>query len=348
MLLIEFHFNSYGPSNSLSHDKYFGIDVWSQIYEKLQPKFDAFQQNETLPDETITLKRSQLELKTTWKLAKSYHKDILRKMIGKGCDSSNADVLIVKVGMISALDKCKKLYGNEKKTEKTSTESADSEPNVAKENRTSNGSTSQISAPIEEYVPEPLIDISSSLNYTPSTLSNSIENVMASPIDVEHTEYEPPLVTNGQNDSQVITYTPTKIALNSLSKAAKIKTDVNRTDHADKKTQHRMQQIFGGDSGDDIDSDSKSEGRRLRSTPQTDSDKSKVHQGNLDGWVSMRAKRTEPKTDGDRDDKKKMRKIATTDQLKREQKKTEDEKLHELANDWKRDDVKEAVVDRIM
>lgn len=352
MVLIEFQFPSH--DGGLSLDKYLGADVWSQIYEKLQSAFEAYRQHnasDALADDTHTLKRAQLEMKTSWKSARSYHKDILRKLDGKG-DDSFADVLMVRVGMISALDKYKKLHGYEKKTEKRSTESADSEPSAAKENRSSNGSTTQVH---EEYVPEPLTDILRSLNYTPSTLSNSNENMVISPIGVhpECSEYEPSLVKNGNNDSQVITYTPTKISA-TVSKAAKLRADASRPGVVVKKDK-MMKTIFGGDSGDDHDSDGdKSEPRRLRLTSkssQIDTNKPKEVQLNLNKWINTNriTKRTDTARNGDRaDDKKKIRKIAADEQPKREHK-TEDEKMRELAEYFeKAEKLKESAVVRTM
>lgn len=356
MLLIQFIFQSYDATNTngnqlnLSLDKYLGLDVWSQIYKKLEPKILAFRNGDFSEEETtVNMNRAQLELNVSWKPVRSYHKDVARQFSGKSCDNSCAKVLNVKVRMFSALDKFKKLYGHEKQTEKISESTLDCESNAsssnaASENRTSNGSISQsLSQSVEEYVPEPLTDIPSSLNYTPSTLSNSIEDVVASPlVDDEHDVYTPSQ-KNGNNDSQIITYTPTKITQTSFKTASK-KTDSNRNDSVDKKS-NKMKKIFG-DSGDEIDNDddggggSQSGSRHgLRSTPGTsriESDKTKV-QRQIDEWVTKgRSKRTDSKRDCDRsDDKKKIRKIGTNGKTERSKKElNEDEKIRQLREQY--------------
>lgn len=325
--MIQFNFKYYDAGLSL--DKYLGVDVWSQIYQKVEVKLQAYGTNvdTAVKDEIICLDRAQLELDVSWKPFRTYQKDVVRQIKGKSCDKPCDKFLNVKVRAISALDKFRKLHGLEKTSEKKSTESIDSEPSTsagstsagAAENRSSNGSTSKSqsqSQSIEEYVPEPVTDISNSLDYTPSTLSNSVENVVASPVDHGHDDddddvYTPNVI--GNNDSQ-ITYTPTKIA------HASKKTDLNRNDFTTQKKTKRIKSkhmmIFGGDSGDDIDKDSKSGLRReMRSTPNTsqiNSEKPKL-QGKLDEWVNhTRPKRHDAKKDCDRaDDKKKIRRIGT-------------------------------------
>lgn len=352
MLLIEYHFVSYdgGQSNCLSLDKFLGADTWSQIYEKLKPSFEAYRTNssDSLKDSKLSLRRAQLELKVTWKRVSPYHKEIIRYLKGSGCDSPCTDVLFVEVRMVTSIDGYKKQYASEKKTEKRSTESVESEANThsgsvsVKENRSTNGLTN--SQNDEEYVPEFLTEVASSLNYTPSTLSNSIENVTVSAaIADEHIEYEPSLLQNGNNnDSEIVTYTPTKISP-TAPKAKKLKSDVN-----DKKGQpyDRMKEIFGGDSGDDNGSDGKSSrsgSRRLRSAPkpaQIDSEKSKT-QSKLDakyGFTtnqSNRSKRSDTKKDCDRhDDKSKIRKIAMPEMTTECAKKIESEKLRKLTEEY--------------
>lgn len=314
----------------MSLDKYLSADVWSQIYKKLEANGEK--------DDTISLSRAQLELDVSCKTFRSYQKEVARLLKGKSCDSSCEKVLMVKVRMVSALDKYKRRHGLEKTAEKKSTESINGEPSTsgsaavaavaaataATESRSSNGSTSQPqSQNVEEYVPEPVTDVSSNLDYTPSTLSkkqlsevsinlNSIENVAASPLDHVHDDVYTPSQKTGSNDSLAITYTPTKIAHAHTSQS----TDLNRNDCTEKKTKrikskHKMANIFGdADSGDEIDKDSKIGLRRdLRSTPSTPK-----QQGRLDGWVSRRPKRQDAKTDCDRvDNKRKIRKIGTNE-----------------------------------
>lgn len=283
MLLIQFIFQSYDVANNgiqadLSLDKYLGADAWSQIYKKLEPQLQEFRNAGDLSkeEEIVNLNRLQLELNISWKKVRTYHKDVVQQFNGRSCDNSCAKVLNVKVRMSSGLDKYKKLHPHEKTTEKNSTEttidgelSNASTSNAATENRTSNGSTSQsLSQNVEEYVPEPLTDVSSSLNYTPSTLSSSIENVVASQFfDNDIEDVYTPSQKNGKNDSQIVTYTPTKITRTTSRTAAAKKTDLNRNDCTEKKS-HKMKKIFG-DSGDEIDNNSQNESRHLRSTPET-------------------------------------------------------------------------------
>lgn len=349
MLLIQFIFPSYDATNNgnqavLSLDKYLGADVWLQIYKKIEPKLQAYHTTVELSkeEETINLSRAQLELNISWKPFRTYHKDVIRQDNGKSCDSPCAEkILNVKVRMCSALDKFKK------KTEKKSTESTvDSESNAstsnaATENRTSNGSTSTPkSQNVEEYVPEPVTEIPS-LDYTPSTLSlNSIENVVASPLsDDEHDVYTPSQ-RNGNNDSQIITYTPTKITHTSLKTTAK-KTDLNWNDCTDKKND-KMKNLFG-DSGDEIES------RRLRSTAkpsQIEPEKPKL-QGNLDEWVNKnRSKRPDTKKDCDRtDSKKKIRKIGTNEKSERDKKEMDEcEKIRQLREQYEANEAMDDMV----
>lgn len=343
-----FDFPSYDDGNhfSLSLDKYLGADVWSQIYRKLEPKLKAYldHTDATEKSDQIYLNRAQLKLDVAWKTCKSFQKDAGRAIKMKGCDGSFENVLIVKVRMISALDELRKRQGLEKTAEKKSSESINSEASAsgssaavaaATESRSSNGSTSQPksqsqSQNVEEYVPEPVtIDIASSLKYTPSTLSkkqlseasiisNSNENVAATLLDDVHDDVYTPSQKGGSNDSQAITYTPKKIEHTSQ------KTDWNRNDFAEKKakrtkSKHKMVNIFGeGDSGDEIDKDSKIGLRRdLRSTPTTsqmESAKTPKVQGKLTDWVSTRAKRQDVKKDCDRaDNKRKVRKIGANE-----------------------------------
>lgn len=332
MLLIQFFFPSYDGNshgNSLSLDKYLTADVWSQIYDKLKPTIGKYQPQATelLEGETIVLRRAQIELKTTWKKAKSWHQNIIQQLNRNGDSSQNADtahVLMVSVGMVSALEKYKKQYGVEKKAEKRPTESVEGESStpggsVVKETRSSN--ESKMSQEDEEYVPASVTDLPACLNYTPSTKSNSVDN--------EQNEYEPPVV-NGNSNLQP-TYTPSKKIPTTVSKATKAKTDSSEKP----KKQHCMKTIFGGDSGDDNDSDSKSESRSLRSTqktPQTDADKPKTFQTSIDGYMTNRSKRTDTKKDCDRsDDKKKIRKIAAQEKIDcNAAKRIEDEKMRKL------------------
>lgn len=372
MFLIQFHFQSYGATNDgdhavLSLDKYLGVDVWSQIYKKLELILQAYDTNEngTANGEIISLNPTQLEMDVSWKTFRSYHKDIVRLLKGKSCENQCAKILNVKVRMISALEKFKKPHGLEKIRDKKSTESVDCEPDAsssspfsvvvaaaAVENRSSNASSKPQFQPQndEEYIPAPITDISSSHDYTPSTLSNSIENIVASPLSRLHDgdgdidDVYTPSQKNGNNDSQIITYTPTKIT------HASKKIDLNRNDYTEKKTKRIKNKniiIFGGDSGDEIDKDIKRSLRReLRSTPkksQIESDKPKL-QGNLDSWVNLsRPKRQDIKKDCDRsNDKKKIRKIGTSESVQKEM--NEAEKMRYLREQFEKMDDTTTVV----
>lgn len=337
--MIQFIFQSYDV-NSLSLDKYIGADVWSQIFKKLDPILRAYT-NESSKEQKITLTRAQLELNVSWTKLRTFHKDLLRLSNGKSCDDLHSRVLVVNVGMVSALDKFKRHF--EKKTEKKSTESVDDESNAAAtENRSSNGSTS-LSPNIEEYVPKPVTDISSSFNYTPS--KKSAENAVAISLDDE--DVYTPSLTIGDDESQIVTYTPTKLT-NPATKTTQMHTDLNRNDCSTEK-KSRMEQIFGGDSGDDIDMDGACGLQRSTpKTPQIESNKSK--QGVLDHWVNTRPKRTDSKRNGDRaDDKRKVRKIGTENNPKRDKNEmTESEKIRKLRKDFEAMESKEATIDRIM
>lgn len=298
MLIVQFQFDTHNIKingtriDGLSLDKFVGLDTWEQIYLKLKEPFERYgsSTDTRLKDETISMRRAQLELRVSWRSKQPFHREIV------GLEMKNADicpyVMVVKIAMVSMLEKYKKQHSQEKliKQQSQDIEKITTEKTVAKPKstvrssdesngaRTSNGSSSNdIDADIEEYVPAG--NVPNSLKYTPSTVSSSNER---------SDEYSP--TTKGADD--IVSYTPTKIDDTKSHKdqnnkhKPNIKTDLNRNDYVSKKKRtdpSKVDNLFGADSDDSNDR----RNANLRSasrTNQTGSSKEKP-QPKLDNWV---------------------------------------------------------------
>lgn len=283
MLVVQFQFDTHDIKvngtqvNGLSLDKYIGLDVWQQIYTKLEEPLEKYRNNidTRLKDDTIQMRRAQLELRVSWRSKQAFHREIVNQEV-KQCNLCPY-CMVVKIGMVSMLDKYKKQQSHEKlTTEKIQTKSSNiRESDESNELRTSNGSSS---ADVEEYVPEG--KVANSLKYTPSTVSSKTEK------SIKSDEYSPT-----QSADDIVTYTPTKISdtksqreQNNRHKIA-TKTDLNRNDYQSKKKRidPKINDLFGGDSDDN----SKRLNHVLRSAKKpihNDSSKEKP-QPKLEQWV---------------------------------------------------------------
>lgn len=257
MLLVQLQFTSHNLQISgnqvsgCSLDKYISLDCWSQIYTKLEAQLEQYKANTAIQpkEDTIRMERAQLELRISWRNLKSYHKDIA-SIETKNCDLCPY-VLTVKIYTISLLSKYRKLH--DKKTEKTTTKTTiDDVLNERTQNGTSTSTASASqSTNFEEYIPAPVAQVGSSLDYTPSTVPNSSESITPSKCGPPD-EYTPSLHNADDGDNNDVTYTPTKIA---RQKAKNRLHDVNRNDCSDKRkrTGSKLNDLFGGDSGDDTE-----------------------------------------------------------------------------------------------
>lgn len=320
-----------------SLDKYLTLDVWSQIYAKLGDPLDRYKSDTTvrLKDETIQMQRAQLDLRLSWRSKKQFHTDIASQEERKDCVLCPF-VLVVKIDMVSALDKYKKEHSQKKKTEKPLTKSTTATESNGSVERPTNGSSLHR---VEEYVPASRSNISESLKYTPSTLSPKIA------ITSNHTteEYTPLtlLTQTADDESDVITYTPTKIGDQHYKYQSLAKTDLNRNDYPEKKKRnelHKMTDLFG-DFGDDHRSEM---GSTTKITP-TDGSKRKQKtqpQGSLDSWITNRSKKTYSPADGSgNEDAKKKRKITANSPVEvptgsRNDKEEENRKLKALREEF--------------
>lgn len=356
MLLIQFLFQSYritingSQVEGCSLDKYLSVDVWSQIYIKLESQLEKYQSNikTKLEDTVIPLRRAQLELNVSWENKTPLFEQIADQE-AKHCDLCPY-VLMVKVSMVSQLTQFKKQHSQEIKTErpasiktstkvstkssaKTSTKSSTkSDTNELSEVATSSSaSTNRV---VEEYVPEAITNFENIPDYTPSALTNNIE----CKIDSKSDEYDPSNLSNPIDDeSETIVYTPKKIDPN-----RNVKTDLNRNDYPDrrKRTNKQINALLFGDLSDELEPKNHSTSRLLRST-----DKTRLNsQGNLNSWLTHRDHQpdNDQKENGREIDLKKKRKLNTdTCANERPAEKSDSkvgnaEKMHQLAAEVRR------------
>lgn len=326
VLLIQLQFQSHNVKVNgsqvvgLSLDKYFGVDVWSQMYTKLEAQIELYKADTKaqLKEITIPMNRAQLELRISWKSKKPFHKEVAYQQLSKerGCDLCPY-VLVVKVAMVSALDKYKKQHTQQElKTErpssKPSTKSIKPEPSEATDSRTSNGSSSN---DVEEYVPAPITSIDRIPKYTPSALSMVGKTILSSMEKISVTDEYTPALQRADDKDDIITYTPTKI--DEVKLKSTMKTDLNRNDYPEKKkrTDTKICDLFG-DSGDEPELENNGTSRFLRSTKKpSQSDVVKgtpKPQSKLDGWVTNRSKKGPDQNDQNRplnEEVKKKRKL---------------------------------------
>lgn len=290
MLVVQFHFDTHdikvngSQVDGLSFDKYIGLDVWTQIYTKLEEPLQRYKKSiETrLKDEIIPMRRAQLELRVSWRSKQAFHREIVKLESSKKCDLCPFS-MVVKIGMVSVMEKYKKQHSQDKMAiEKSQQKSIVRETNESNGQRTSNGSSS--CADVEEYVPSGSGE--NSLKYTPSTVSSSNNEK-----SIKSEEYSPDLF----GDVDAITYTPTKIDEKKVikdqsnrHKSTTIETDLNRNDYHTKKKRTeapKINELFGGDS-DDSSGRLNHILRSAKKTNHTDSSKNKP-QPKIDHWVKL-------------------------------------------------------------
>lgn len=302
-MIVQYRFDSHdvkvngGQVNGYSLDKYISLDVWSQIYTKLEIPLDKYKSNiETrLKDETILMRRAQLELMVSWKSVQPYHREIIR-LDKKNCDFCQY-VMVVKIGMVSLHEKYKKQHSQEKlldtNKESKPVNSTQRESDNSNGTRSSNGSTNDV----EEYVPAARSNTNSSgVKYTPSTVMKSNENLLK-------TEEYTPFTKSIEDD--IVTYTPTKISTTNIRshkestqtyKKENIKTDVNLNTWIEKKkskSDATICELFG-DSDGEIENPNRP---NLRSKSSVINPKTPKPQNNLDNWVNSKRQTSQKPTD---------------------------------------------------
>lgn len=99
-----------GNVHGCSLDKYLSLDVWSQIYTKLNDSIERAAQKslKDLKKDVISMRRAQLELKVSFKTTEPYYIDIVRE----GCDAINIHphVMLVNVNTFSDVRGYKKAH----------------------------------------------------------------------------------------------------------------------------------------------------------------------------------------------------------------------------------------------
>lgn len=233
-------------------------------------------------------------------------------------------VMVVRIVLVSALDKYKKEHSQELKTETPKAESQTSEGSFGSA-RSSNGSIKS-KYDSEEYVPAARTNFGSSLSYTPSTLSSGVSNSSTTTTCAEYSqntdisdEYTP-LTRIAEDKIGVITYTPTTIDKFELKKDANehkqktvVATDINRNDFPEKRKRpesRNINDLFGKDSDGESENkpNSRSKYERIaKQSSQTDSPSAPNRaQGNLNGWITTRV--AKKKDGGESDEANKKRK----------------------------------------
>lgn len=196
-----------GNVQGYSLDKYLSLDVWSQIYTKLNDSIERAAQKSLidLKKDVISMRRAQLELKISYKTTEPFHTDIVRLE----CDNSNVHphVMLVNVETFSDVRGYKKAHPSK--------------------NHQSNGRTEPKNPPKDdEYIPTPangpITDGTAMPVYTPSKVKSE-----------RHGEYtlNDEYMPSGANKNDDISYSPQKIIRkNSKSKAATKKTQNDSQD----------------------------------------------------------------------------------------------------------------------
>lgn len=348
---MQFQFDSHdikingSQVDGFSLDKYLSLDVWTQIYAKLEPIVEEYGKCiDTKPKEdTIQMRRAQLELQITWRTLQPFYKEIMRS------EKKNLTlcqfVMIVKVNAVSLIDKYKRQHSQEKLSQKSQTQR---KPDNTDATRSSNGSSSN---DVEEYVPAARSNIENNLDYIPATLSNSVEKKIKKNSNTD--EYTPVMQVA---DDDIVTYTPTKIEqqkelMNKYKSQAK--TDVNRNDFPDKKK--RADDLFG--ESDEPDRQIKSNfNLRSKTSTQTTTKVAVKQQKSMDKWVTTRQIKIE--NSGSNVDMTKKRKIDETAPIEsshakhsniQNPKDEEAMKLRALAREWEREEnEKQVVIDEIL
>lgn len=335
MLLIQFQFQKHklkvddGQVDGLSLDKYITVDIWSQIFLKLQSTIEKYKSNvkDKLTETVILMRRAQLELCVSWKEKRPFHKETAYlDYKNKNCDLCPY-VMVVKVGMVSRIDTYRKQHSQESKTEKPTTKPSKqlckSDSSETGDNRTSNGSSTVTTDDIaDEYVPAAITKVDIDIpQYTPSTLSCQLDD-----------EYLPSIPNANDVKSETFTYTPTKIQSNNF------KTDVNRN-------KSKINELFG-----ESESEDQPVNGPLRLLRSKSAQKS---QPNLDEWISCKSKKN-PTEHDKRIEFRKKRKLndnihVTNPMVQTSKDDDESAKLRKLAEECdKEDELNSMIVDRFM
>lgn len=306
------------------------LDIWSQIYTKLNIPLERYKSTPTnIKSEVIAMRRAQMELRLSWAKARTYHKDLVAHMI-KDIDNEKEmccdlcpHVMVVRIVMVSALDKYKKEHSQELKTETPKAESQTSDGSYGSA-RSSNGSTRSKYDP-EEYVPAARTNFGSSLSYTPSTLSSNVSSSTTTTCaeysqNTASDEYTP-LTRITEDKIGSITYTPTTIDKVELKKHANehkqktaVATDINRNDFPEKRKRpesRNINDLFGKDSDGESENRAnfRSKYERIaKQSGQTESPSVPARaQGNLNMWITTRIAKKKDASESDEANKKRKK-----------------------------------------
>lgn len=349
---MQFQFDSYdikvngSQIDGCSLDKYMSLDVWSQIYAKLETIVDEYGKSidKRPKDDTIQMRRAQLELKIVWRTMQPFYKEVVR--LEKTNVALCQFVMVVKVNTVSVIDKYKRQHSQEKLSQKSQTQRKLDSSDAT---RSSNGSSSNDQE--EEYVPSSRNNISNNLDYTPTTLTNSTEKKSKANSNTD--EYTP--ITQIADDD-IVTYTPTKIEQHKnaqLKYKSSTTIDVNRNTCPDKKT--RTDDLFGDSDESDIPIKSNFN-LRSKSVAQTPSKSAVKTQKSMDSWITTRSSKTQnPASNVDTTKKRKLDEQAAIESSHTKHsnapsaKDEERKKLRALAKEWEEvEKEKQIVLDDIL
>lgn len=321
--MVEFQFKAQDVKNgqteaSCSLDKFISLDVWTQIYAKLESPLERVKSGDTpnSKSEVYSLRRAQLELRVNWCNTRTYHTYVVKHMVQDIDNNKDGHidvyphVLMVNITMVSALDKYKKYHSQEIQTEKLLKSEARTSDNSSGSKRTSNDSSANDT---EEYVPAARTTVASSLSYTPSTLSGISAGTSTSTstgiaTEPQHLsgaaseEYTPhTTIIEEEDKSGEVTYTPTIIGKSKIdSSGYKHKTGtvngLTRNLCPEKKKRYEtpnIDDLFGEDSDGELENEQnvRPSYNRLakQSTPVDAPSRSQQKtQSNLNNWVTTR------------------------------------------------------------
>lgn len=330
VLIIQFMFDSHNIEmgknanvQGCSLDKYLTLDVWSQIYTKLNDSivFAAQKSLKDLKKDVISMRRAQLELKISYKTTEQFYIDIAREECVNG--NIHPHVMLVNVDTFSDVRGYKRAHPSKNHQSNDRTETK----NLSKD---------------DEYIPTPTnrhtIDSTVIPVYTPSKMKSERHDGYT--INDEYMPF-------GANKNDHYSYSPQKIACkNSKSEVTKknsqngrqnsdlyhIETSSNidhnennyKDDGASKTSSLSSQNLFGS-SDDDSPKMSicrtRSQSRTKTKTTTRSGDGSKKDQHKSTDWCQtdrLKCKNSKPDTSGLKKGQKK-RKIEKVDRSESEQ-----------------------------
>lgn len=318
--MVEFQFKAQDVKNGqteagCSLDKYISLDVWTQIYAKLEIPLERVTSGDTpnSKSEVYSLRRAQLELRVNWCNTRTYHTHVVKHMVHDIDNNKDGHidvyphVLMVNIIMVSALDKYKKHHSQEIQTGKLLKSETRTSDNSNGSKRTSNDSSANDT---EEYVPAACTTVASSLSYTPSTLSSistctgtstgtGIEPQLSGTASEEYTPHT--MIIEEEDKSGEVTYTPTIIGKSKIdSSGYKHKTGTanglsrNLCPEKKKRTETpNIADLFGKDSDGELENEQNVRPSYNRLAKQSDpvdspSRSQQKTQSNLNNWVTHR------------------------------------------------------------